>query len=150
MYYNYCANFLLFSNSSKINVSYQFLDKSVVHTDSLPYSCVLAWNSSNVLLLGTIVPELLLEYLRGPPLIFEMHIQNIGEVESVNTKGRSEAAVFGQLIHDQVLGTCKCNGMCILVLVLDIILILPIKMLLMGQNTRIGLILRPSLTSVLY
>ena len=77
-------------------------------TESLPYSGALAWNSSNVLLLGTIVPELLLEYLRGPPLFFEMHIHDTDSLES--TIKQPEGAIFGQILHDLTLGTCNCSG----------------------------------------
>ena len=59
-----------------------------------------------MLLLGTIKPELLLEYLRGPPLIFEIHDR---EEKDKNVR---ENTVFGQLKTDSVLNNCnygKCK-----------------------------------------
>lgn len=71
-------------------------------TNRLPYSRNLVWNYSTVLLLGTIKPELLLEYLRGPPLIFEIH-----DREEEDENGTNDNVVFGQRKTDAILGNCN-------------------------------------------
>ena len=83
-------------------VSYQFYDKPKVCTHGLPYSPHISWNMSTVLLLGTIESDLLLEYLRGPPLIFEVHDRD----EKSDIGNAKKGVVFGHLPTDQIIGTC--------------------------------------------
>lgn len=83
-------------------VSYQFYDKSKVFTHGLTFSPHISWNMSSVLLLGTIESDLLLEYLRGPPLIFEVHDRD----EKNDIGNLKEGVVFGHLSTDPIIGTC--------------------------------------------
>ena len=85
-------------------VKYQFYDKPPVYTPP-PQTLHprLSWNHTTVLLLGTIESELLLEYLRGPPLAIEVHNGDKG-MESQGEESRGD--IFGSVWSDPLLGTC--------------------------------------------
>lgn len=57
------------------------------------------WNDSHIILLGTVDRELLTEYLRGPPLVVEVHDRDR------RLEAADGLAVFGQESRDEVLGT---------------------------------------------
>ena len=82
-------------------VKYKFYNEPPVCTPALPLQSHLVWEHSTVLLLGIIQPELLLEYLRGPPLTLEIHDRD-RKKEKDDDMGR---AVFGSLWSDQIVGT---------------------------------------------
>jgi hypothetical protein len=87
-----------------VHVSYKFYECPKIRTPALPYSSDLRWDFSTVVLLGCFKPELLLEYLRGPPLILELHDR---DVKNTSDKEIPKRAVFGQLQYDRILGNCN-------------------------------------------
>ena len=83
-------------------VQYQFLDKPAVRTPACPLAKTVTWSHSSVIFLGTIPSELLLEYVRGPPLVLDFHVIQHSDEEA----GKTNETVFGSRFTDQLLGTC--------------------------------------------
>ena len=80
-------------------VKYQFHCEPEHRTPSRPHAPDIEWQDSHVILLGTIDRELLMEYLRGPPLVAEVHDRDR------RIRNERDPAVFGQESRDEVLGT---------------------------------------------
>ena len=100
---HYLCHIKIFSHRCHpVYICYQFYDKPISYTPRLPYAPNITWNSDNVLLLGTIEQELLLEYLRGPPLVLQVHDRDRRHVK----QGAEDTVVFGGLWTDPLLGTC--------------------------------------------
>lgn len=83
-------------------MQYQFLDKPTVRTHTRPLTKTVTWGHSSVIFLGTVPSELLLEYLRGPPLVLGFHVVQHDEEEVA----KMNESIFGTLFTDQLLGTC--------------------------------------------
>ena len=81
-------------------VNFHFLNKPSLRTSGVPQGSSLRWNEARVLLLGTIDSGILLEYLRGPLLVLEVHDRDLKE----NKEGR-KPALFGSEQGDSALGT---------------------------------------------
>ena len=79
-------------------MQYQFPTTPPHTTSMLPHARSLTFNSSNVLLLGTISPNVLLEHLRGPPLVFELH-DRVGKSQLTP----SCEAIFGSESQDRLI-----------------------------------------------
>ena len=84
-----------------VYVQYQFPTQPEFRTPGLPHAPTLSYSTSpNVLLLGTINQSVLLEHLRGPPLVFELHDRDASpELESASQ------ALFGLESQDNLIGT---------------------------------------------
>lgn len=82
-----------------MHAKYQFHTHPPHCTAGIPQASEAAWNDSHVILLGTIDHQLLVEYLRGPPLVVEIHDRSIRQVDG------SKPALFGEETRDDVLGT---------------------------------------------
>lgn len=85
-------------------VKYQFYDKPAVVT---PAVCNLwtpnpSWKHTRIILLGTIDRDILLEYLRGPPLLIEVHDHD----EKLPSDDVNDGAIFGSIWSDPLIGTC--------------------------------------------
>ena len=80
-------------------MKYKFHHQPEYRTPGRPHTTVTSWGDSHMILLGTIGKELLTEYLRGPPLVMEVHDRD-RRVEPVR-----DPAVFGEEDRDEVLGT---------------------------------------------
>ncbi len=80
-------------------VRYQFHTQFPHCTGGVPQAGEAGWNDSHILLLGTIDRQLLVEYLRGPPLVLELHDR------SRRAEDRTLPALFGEEVRDDVLGT---------------------------------------------
>ncbi len=78
---------------------YQFYNQPPYHTLGVPQAEEVVWNNTHVLLLGTVDPQLLMEYLRGPPLILELHDR------ARQPEDCTLPALFGEETRDDVLGT---------------------------------------------
>lgn len=78
---------------------YQFYDQPPYHTGGVPQAAEAVWNDTHVMLLGTIDPQLLVEYLRGPPLLVELHDR------ARRHEDCTLPALFGAETRDDVLGT---------------------------------------------
>ena len=78
---------------------YQFHTQAPHCTGGVPQAGEAGWNDSHIHLLGTIDRQLLVEYLRGPPLVLELHDR------SRRAEDRTLPALFGEEIRDDVLGT---------------------------------------------
>ena len=92
----------LYSNSrcEPVYVRYQFPSQPSFRTMGLPHAPSLSFNSPNVLLLGTLNQNVLLEHLRGPPLVVEVHDRDIKlELEATSK------ALFGLESQDDLIGT---------------------------------------------
>lgn len=83
-----------------VSVRYQFPTQPSFTTHSLAHQHSLPFNSSNVMLLGTTNQALLLEHLRGPPLVIEIHDRDIPDEPEL-----SEHALFGEESQDDLIGT---------------------------------------------
>lgn len=90
----------LFGRCEPVSVRYQFPTQSPFTTHSLPHQHNLFFNSSSVMLLGTANQALLLEHLRGPPLVIELHDRDILDEPEL-----SEHALFGAESQDDLIGT---------------------------------------------
>ena len=97
-------HFLLLKNNrkEKVYMQYQFLDKPAVKTPTCPLTKTVTWGHSSVIFLGTIPSELLLEYVRGPPLVLGFYVVQHDEEEAA----KMNETIFGTLFTDQLLGTC--------------------------------------------
>ena len=79
-------------------VQYTFPTTPLFRTPGLPHSSFLTFLSSNVIFLGTIERSVLLEHLRGPPLVIEIHDRD------TTLKSRSTDAIFGDDSKDDLIG----------------------------------------------
>lgn len=68
-------------------------------TEGIPQASEAVWNDTHVILLGTIDHQLLVEYLRGPSMIVEVHDRSLHQADV------SRPALFGEETRDDVLGT---------------------------------------------
>ena len=82
-----------------VHVSYQFHNLPPHQTPGHPHSRDITWDDSHVILLGTIDQNLLVEYLRGPPLVMEVH-----DCDRRLDKVQQES-LFGAEQRDELLGT---------------------------------------------
>lgn len=82
-----------------VYVKYQFYDLPEHYTTGQVHSRNITWNDSQVVLLGTINRDLLVEYLRGPALLMEVH-----DRDRCMERGQKES-VFGTERRDELLGT---------------------------------------------
>ena len=80
-------------------MKHQFHHLPEHRTPGHTHSRDITWDDSHVILLGTINRELLAEYLRGPPLVMEVH-----DRDRCLEKAQEEA-VFGTERRDELLGT---------------------------------------------
>ena len=78
---------------------YQFLQAAPHCTPGCGHASTLTWKDSRVILLGTIDQELLVEYVRGPPFVMELHDRDRKLPKENNP------SVFGKEERDEVLGT---------------------------------------------
>lgn len=83
-----------------VYVQYEFPTQPPFRTPALPHASTLAFNSTNVILLGTIGQNLLLEHLRGPPLTIQVHDRDTKQ-ELLS----SSDALFGIESQDNLIGT---------------------------------------------
>lgn len=93
---------LLCFRCDPVYVQYQFPTQPLFRTPGLPQAPSLSFlhQSPNVMLLGTADPDVLLEHLRGPPLVLEVHDRDARlEVEP------SLHALFGEESQDDLIGT---------------------------------------------
>ena len=107
-YYTLC-----FSRCDPVFVKYQFLGQLEHRTSGQPQATNITWAESRVILLGVLNRELLEEWLRGPPLVMEVHDRD-RRIEVCQ-----DPAVFGMESRDDLLGThafgtggCVGNGSC--------------------------------------
>ena len=83
-------------------VRYNFPFKQSIETARLtPTNSSVTWEESSTILLGTIPSELLLEALRGPPLLLELH-----DRDEKKKNEEQEQAMFGTSRGDDLLGNC--------------------------------------------
>ena len=80
-------------------MKYQFYNLPGHCTTGYAHSRDITWNDSHVILLGTIDCDLLVEYLRGPPLVMEVH-----DRDRCTEKAQQEST-FGTERRDELLGT---------------------------------------------
>jgi len=80
-------------------VQYQLPSQSLLRTQGLPQAPVLPFRSCNVVLLGNLDDSQFLEFLRGPPLTFELHDR---DPRTIQTFSRT---IFGQDSMDDIIGT---------------------------------------------
>ena len=81
---------------------YRFPFKQSIETAQLmPTNSSVTWEESSTILLGTIPSELLLEALRGPPLLLELH-----DRDEKKKNEEQEQAMFGTSRGDELLGNC--------------------------------------------
>ena len=78
---------------------YQFGNYSVHQSKSFPHSDTISFNDFHVILLGTFDPSQLVEFLRGPPLLVELHDRDRRITRNSNP------ALFGQESKDVMIGT---------------------------------------------
>ena len=96
----YCVPVSLrFPRCDPVHAKYHFLTHPLHCTVGIPQASEVAWNDTHVILLGTIDRQLLVEYLRGPPLVVEVHDRSLRQVDG------SKPALFGEETRDDVLGT---------------------------------------------
>lgn len=82
-----------------VYVKYQFYNLPGHCTAGYAHSRDITWNDSHVILLGTIDRDLLVEYLRGPPLVMEVHDRDR------STEKVQQESTFGTERRDELLGT---------------------------------------------
>ena len=83
-----------------VYVQYQFPTQAPFRTEGLPHNPSISFNSPNVILLGTLDQNILLEHIRGPPLVIEVHDRDI----KLELEGTSKA-LFGLESQDDLIGT---------------------------------------------
>lgn len=96
----YCFNYLYCHRCDPAYVSYNFIGHDeTFRTSGEPQASSLVWEQSRVFLLGVIDKMMLSEYLRGPPLQFELHDRDR------TLKYNTQAMMFGKEKEDNILGT---------------------------------------------
>ena len=80
-------------------VKYQFLQQLEHRSTGRPQAADVTWAESRVILLGTLERQLLVEWLRGPPLAVEVHDRDR------RMEACQDPAVFGMESRDDLLGT---------------------------------------------
>ena len=79
---------------------FKFINQSVLQTCGQPQGDTICWNQTHVFLLGTVDPGILLEHLRGPPLLIEVHDRDCSDAVS-----QLVPSLFGEDEKDSILGT---------------------------------------------
>ena len=90
---------LLIHRCDPVYINYQFYNLPAHHTPGHPHSRDITWDDDHVILLGTIEQDLLTEYLRGPPVVMEVHDRD----RCLDEKTRE--SLFGSEERDELLGT---------------------------------------------
>ncbi len=78
---------------------YQFHDQPPYDTVGVVQAEEALWNDTHVILLGTVDRQLLVEYLRGPSLVLELHDR------ARRPEDCTVPTLFGEETRDDVLGT---------------------------------------------
>lgn len=82
-----------------VYVQYHFPTQTPFRTPGLPHGQTLSFGSPNVILLGTLCQNVLLEHLRGPPLIIQVHDRDSKVDQELSQ------ALFGIESQDDLIGT---------------------------------------------
>ena len=98
---------LLLYRCSPVYTKYQFGSCPAHKSKPHPHSHSINLNDFHVLLLGTFDPMLLVELLRGPPLLVELHDRDRRVERNIRP------ALFGQEKRDVILGTHGFGGSCV-------------------------------------